>query len=212
MKILILGATGRTGRHIAQYAVADGHKVIAIIRDKAKALIPCVSFIEGSSSDYNLLIRTLKGVDAVIVALNISRKSDNPFARIISPLTLISDTVKTLIPAMEHNGVKRIITISASGVGDSWHNMPFITRWLVRNSNIWQAYKDHDSQERILRNSNLEWTIARPVLLNNKDSDKYTAVIGKPNGGVISRKGVARFIIDVLESGKFEKNCVTLFS
>ena len=212
MNILILGATGRTGRHIAQYAVENGHKVIAIIRDKAKAIIPGISFIEGSSSDYDLLNKVLKGVDAVIVALNISRKSDNPFARIISPLTLISDTVMTLMPAMERNGVKRIITISASGVGDSWNDMPFFTRWLVRNSNIWHAYKDHDRQESILRNLNLEWTIARPVLLNNKDSDKYTAVIGKPTRGGISRKGVARFIIDILESGKFEKDCVTLYS
>ncbi len=211
MNILILGATGRTGWHIAQYAVANEHKVISIIRDQAKATIPGVRFIEGSSFDYDLLNKTLTGIDAVIVALNISRKSDNPFAKITSPLTLISDTIMNLVPAMESNGVKRIITISAYGVGDSWIDMPFFARLLVRNSNIWQAYKDHDRQERILRNSNLDWTIVRPVLLNNKNKDKYTAVIGKPDGASISRKGVTRFIIDVLESGKFEKDCVTLY-
>ena len=212
MNILILGATGRTGRQVARFAVADGHKVVAVIRNKAKALSPGVCYLEGSSTDNYVMNKALKGIDAVVVALNISRKSDNPFAQITSPLTLISDTVGTLIPAMQLNGVKRIISISASGVGDSWKDMHFIARWLIRKSNIWKAYEDHDRQEKLLRNSNLDWTIVRPVMLNNRETEKYTAVLGKPGGGGISRQGVARFIVDILESGKFEKDCVTLFS
>jgi uncharacterized protein YbjT (DUF2867 family) len=212
MNILILGATGRTGRLFALAAVAGDHKVTAIVRDKARGDVPGVNYIEGLSVDRDLLNTTLKGIDAVIVSLNINRTSDSPFARIVSPVTIISDSVKALIPAMEKNGVKRIITISASGVGDSWKDMPLIGRWFIRSTNIWKAYQDHHRQEQALRHSDLDWTIVRPVMLTNKDFEEYKAIIGKPSGGYVSRKGVARFILDAMESGDYKKQVVTLYS
>ena len=75
---------------------------------------------------------------------------------------------------MEKNHIKRIITVSASGAGDSWKEMPLIARLLIRNSNIWKAYEDHARQEQMLRQSALDWTIVRPVMLNDKDSEEYT--------------------------------------
>ncbi len=188
------------------------HKVTAIIRDKSHAILPKVRHLEGSPTDPKLLNEALQGVDAVIVSLNINRTSDNPFARVTSPLTLISDSIRALIPAMEQNNVKRIISISAYGVGDSFKNMPLVARLLIRHSNIWKAYEDHDRQEQLLRQSKLDWTVVRPVMLNNKDTDDYKASIGKPSGSNISRKGMATFIVDALESEKYVGDCVTLFS
>ncbi len=211
MKILVLGATGRTGKLFAKLATANNHQVTAIIRNKKDAILPKVNYIEGLPTDEQLLTKALQGMEAVVVSLNINRTSDNPFAKVVSPLTLISDSVKALIPAMEKNHVKRIITISASGVGDSWNHMFLVVRWLIHYSNIWKAYEDHDRQEQILKQSALDWTIVRPVMLNDKDNDEYTAVVGKPTGGSISRKGVAKFILDSLESEKYVKDVVTLF-
>jgi putative NADH-flavin reductase len=211
MKILVLGATGRTGKIFAQLATEKNHQVTAIIRNKKDAILPKVNYIEGLPTDEQLLTKLLQGIDAVVVSLNINRTSDNPFAKVVSPLTLISDSVKALIPAMEKNNVKRIITVSASGVGDSWTDMFLVVRWLIRYSNIWKAYEDHDRQEQFLRHSALAWTIVRPVMLNDKDPDEYKAVIGKPSGGNISRKGVAKFILDSLESEKYVRETVTLY-
>jgi uncharacterized protein YbjT (DUF2867 family) len=211
MKILVLGATGRTGKLFTQLATAQHHQVTAIIRNRKDGIIPMVNYIEGMPTDEQLLTRVLQGMDAVVVSLNINRTSDNPFARVTSPLTIISDTVKTLIPAMEKNHVKRIITVSASGVGDSWNDMNMIAKVLIRYSNIWKAYQDHDRQEQLVRQSRLDWTIVRPVMLNDKDADDYRAVIGKPSGGSISRKAVAKFILDALESEGHVKEVVTLF-
>jgi uncharacterized protein YbjT (DUF2867 family) len=211
MKILVLGATGRTGKLFAQLATAKNHQVTAIIRNKKDATLPKVNYIEGLPTDEQLLTRALQGMDAVVVSLNISRTSDSPFAKVVSPLTLISDSVRAVISAMEKNNVKRIVSISASGVGDSWNDMFLVVRWLIRYSNIWKAYEDHDRQEQILRQSALDWTIVRPVMLNDKDVNEYTAVVGKPTGGNVSRKGVAKFILDSLESEKYVKDVVTLF-
>lgn len=211
MKILVLGATGRTGKLFTQLATAKNHQVTAIIRNSKDAILPEVNYLEGLPTDEPLLTKALLGIDAVVVSLNINRTSDNPFAKVVSPLTLISDSVKSVCSAMEKNNVKRIVSVSASGVGDSWNDMFLIARLLIRYSNIWKAYEDHGRQEQILRQSALDWTIVRPVMLNDKDSDEYKAVIGKPSGGSISRKGVAKFILDSLESEKYVKEVVTLF-
>ncbi|MFZ4564785.1 MAG: NAD(P)-dependent oxidoreductase [Bacteroidales bacterium] len=212
MNILVLGATGRTGSIVASKAIGRGHQVTAIVRDKRKGTLPGVKFIEGFPTDGPLLNNTLAGIDVVVVSLNINRTSDNPFARVVSPLTLISDTVSALIPAMEQNNVKRIITVSASGVGDSWKDMPLIARLFLRYSNIWKAYQDHHRQEQLLMKSNMAWTIVRPVMLNNKETENYQASIGKPKGSGISRAGVAKFILDAIESEKYARECVTLSS
>ena len=211
MNILVLGATGRTGKLFTQLATAKNHQVTAIIRNRKDAILPKVNYIEGLPTDEQLLTKALEGIDAVVVSLNINRTSDNPFARVVSPLTLISDSMKAVIPAMEKNNVKRIITISGSGVGDSWNDMYLIARLLIRHSNIWKAYEDHDRQEQVVRQSSLDWTIIRPVMLNDKDNEEYTAVVGKPSGGSISRKAVAKFVLDSLESGKHVRDCITIY-
>jgi putative NADH-flavin reductase len=148
MNILVLGATGRTGKLFAQLATSGNHQVTAIIRNKKDAILPKVNYIEGLPTDEQLLAKTLQGID-VVVSLNINRTSDNPFARIKLPLTLISDSVKAVTSAMEKNNVKRIITVSASGAGDFWKDMTLIARLFIRNSNIWKAYVDHNRQEQI---------------------------------------------------------------
>jgi len=210
MKIFVIGASGRTGKLFTQLAVAGGHQVTALVRDKRQADVPGVSYTEGLPTDEQLLGRLLQGVDAVVVALGISRSSENPFARVVSPLTLISDTVKALLPAMKKNGISRLITISASGVGDSWDDMPLPAKLLIRYSNIMKAYEDHDRQEKLIRLSATDWTIVRPVMLNNKEDEAYSATNGAPLGGNISRKAVARFVLDTLESGSYKESCVTL--
>ena len=46
--------------------------------------------------------------------------------------------------------------------------MFLVARLLIRNSNIMKAYEDHDRQEQVVRQSALDWTIVRPVMLNDK--------------------------------------------
>ena len=118
--------------------------------------------------------------------------------------------MQAVLAAMEKNNVKRIISVSASGVGDSWKDMPWIARVFIRNSNIWKAYLDHDRQEKLLMHSETDWTVARPVMLNDKENEDYKVVYGKPANSSISRKAVAKFILDALESGKYVKDYVTL--
>ena len=82
MRIIVLGSTGRTGKLLTKLAIARNHQVTAIIRDKSQATLPKVKHLEGSLTNEQLLNEALQGADAVVVALNINRTSDNPFAKV----------------------------------------------------------------------------------------------------------------------------------
>ena len=60
MKVLVLGATGGTGRLIIRDAVAKGHSIVALVRSKARASdLAGADLIEGDARDESALIRAL---------------------------------------------------------------------------------------------------------------------------------------------------------
>ena len=203
MNLLILGATGRTGALTVREAIKRGHHVTAVVRSKKKLAIPEVVCHEGSVTDVALMGKAAESIDAAICCLNIARSSDFPWAKLISPETLISDAIKTLIQVMEEKKTPRIITMSAWGAGDSWKQMNRLFRLLIKISNIRFGFDDHNRQEDRLMASSLAWTIVRPVFLNDKDSSAYQVVSSRPPRLGISRQAVGAFMMDCLEQNMF---------
>lgn len=69
-KILVLGATGPTGRHIVSQALARGYDVTILVRSPEKATDPNrVKLVVGDARDEKTLRQAVKGRDAVISAL-----------------------------------------------------------------------------------------------------------------------------------------------
>jgi putative NADH-flavin reductase len=206
MKILILGITGRTGSLVAAEAIRRGHEVIGIARESKSFIESKVKIAEGSPMDYNLVFSSMEGCDAVVSALNISRTSDNPWAKVRAPKDLMSKSISNAVSAMKEKSVRRIIVVSAAGVGSSKKEVPGFFHFLVKISNIRYAYQDHERQEKILTASGLDWTIIRPGMLNNKNTE--TEVIASINGipkikAGISRNGLAHFILNCIEKNEF---------
>ncbi len=208
MNILVVGSTGRTGLHLVEEALRRGNRVKALARSATK--------LETLSGDPEICLGTpyervdvqgaMQGVDAVLSALNISRKSDFPWSRVTSPPDLISRSTRNIIDAMEAESVSRIVVVSASGVGDSAVDLPAVFRWLIRASNIKYAYLEHEAQEELLRRSNLQWTAVRPSALSDKDrgGEVLASFEGVPKpGSAISRASVARFMLDAVEDGLY---------
>jgi uncharacterized protein YbjT (DUF2867 family) len=69
MKVLVLGATGGTGRLIVRDAAAKGYSIVALVRSKARADLPGAELIEGDALDEATLARAMDGCDAVVSAL-----------------------------------------------------------------------------------------------------------------------------------------------
>jgi nucleoside-diphosphate-sugar epimerase len=111
MKILVLGATGGTGQLIVRDAAQSGHSVVALVRAKARADLPGAELIEGEARDEATLVRALDGCDAVVSALGTGMG--------FRQVDLLTVATRALVSAMTRTGVRRLICISALGVGDS---------------------------------------------------------------------------------------------
>jgi putative NADH-flavin reductase len=201
--ITVIGANGRTGIEIVKQALEKGWIVKALVREKQKIKLsnPNLQIIEGNPMYYNDVVKAVKETDAVYVALNIARKTDMPWSKIISPKDLLDISMKNTVNAMKENGVKRVITVSAWGAGDSYEETNWMFKFLIKKTNVGFAYTGHDDQEKALRESGLDWTSVRPVGLNEKQEHQNILVRmqkSDPLKMMISRKDVAKFMLDII--------------
>jgi uncharacterized protein YbjT (DUF2867 family) len=193
MKVLVLGATGGTGRLIVRDAMAKGHSVVALVRSTARADLPGVDMTEGDARDEGALMRALDGCDAVISTLG----TGVGFRKV----TLLTVATQALVTAMTRNGVRRLVCISALGVGDSRGHGGFVFDRLFQPLLLSQAYKDKDRQEAAIRASSLDWVVVRPAMLTDdpaRGSVRAVTDLAGVNGGKIARADVARFVVEQL--------------
>jgi uncharacterized protein YbjT (DUF2867 family) len=193
MKVLVLGATGGTGRLIVRDAVAKGHSVVALVRSKASANLPDARMIEGDARDEASLARAMDGCDTVVSALGTGigfRKVD-----------LLTVATHALVTAMMRNGVRRLVCVSALGVGDSRGHGGFVFDRLFLPLLLSQAYKDKERQEAAVRASALDWVLVRPAMLTDdpaRGSARAFTELAGVKGGKIARADVARFVVEQL--------------
>jgi putative NADH-flavin reductase len=193
MKILVLGATGATGQLIVRDATASGHYVVALVRAKARADLPGAEVIEGDVRDEGTLARALDGCDAVVSALGTGMG--------LREVDLLTVATRALVAAMTRAGVRRLICISALGVGDSRDHGGFVFDRLFQPLLLGPAYKDKDRQEAAIRASSLDWVVVRPAMLTNgppRGRVRATADLAGVNGGKIARADVAQFVVEQL--------------
>lgn len=193
MKVLVLGATGGTGRLIVRDALAKGHVVKALVRSKAGVDLPGADLIEGDARDAGVLQRALEGSDAVISALGTGMG--------FSEVTLLTVATRALVTAMRHTGVRRLVCISALGVGDSKGHGGFVFDRLFQPLLLSQAYKDKESQEATIRASSLDWVVVRPTQLTDhpaRGSVRALTELTGFHGGKVSRADVAKFVVEQL--------------
>ena len=214
MRILLLGATGRTGKIALAYALQKGIEVNALVRDATK-ISPAkgLNIIEGTPANPDDIKLALEGCSAVINVLNISRKNDFPWSSLRTPETLLSETTRELISLSKELNIQRVVSCSAWGVGDSRNEIPWWFKWTIDKSNISKAYIDHEKQEELLKASQLNYTIVRPAgLINSTSPIKIQESIeGTPKPSLlITRQATAQFLVDALERSDLERATVTI--
>ncbi|HEX2630919.1 MAG TPA: NAD(P)H-binding protein [Chitinophagaceae bacterium] len=210
MKILLLGATGRTGKWILEEAIGRGHSVHALVRNPAKVKFSNgrLTLFEGTPADSAALEKAMQGCDAIISAINISRANDFPWSPLRTPKDFLSASMKNIIALAQRHFINRIIITSAWGVAETKSDIPGWFRWFIEHSNIRYPYNDHAVQEALLKASTLDWTCVRPVGLTNSKKDKTITVTldktPKPTL-LIPRRMVAKFMMDALEKNLYVK-------
>lgn len=161
-KILVLGATGGTGRLIVAQSLARGYDVTALVRSPGKAKsLPGAKLVVGDARDPKVLREALGGRDAVVSALGTPA---SPFREV----TLLSEVTRTLVGAMRDEGVARLVAVTGIGAGDSRGHGGFAFDRLILPLLLRHVYADKDRQEDIVRQSGLDWVLVRPTVLSNK--------------------------------------------
>ena len=189
MKILIVGANGKTGRALVQQARALGHQVTALVHHAPDQPMQCARILEGDARNPDLLESALAGQDAVIDTIG-TRK---PFLK----TTLETDVARHLVAAMRRHGIRRIMAVSSLGVGDSIANTPALYRALIPIF-FRGAIPDKEGMESQLRHSDLDWTIVRPAGLTDGPQTNAVQIVTPASGRHvrrISRADVAAFIL-----------------
>lgn len=213
MKILLLGATGRTGKFIIEEAIKRGHRISAIARNPEKLKGFDIDITLGTPYNCETVEKAITGCEAIINTLNVSRKSDNPWAPLAAPKDMISKSASNAIRAMEKVGIKRFVTLSTIGAGRSWKTTPAILKLIVSVSNLKFAFLDHGKQEEILENSAMDYTICRAPMLSDKRNNTgaiATAEEEKPSSMTLSRNSAAEFFVRIIENNEYIRKTITI--
>jgi putative NADH-flavin reductase len=204
MKILVIGASGPTGKEIVKQAMEQGHAITAFVRDAAKAnFAPPVALAVGDVLDRNSLQQAMVGQEAVICSLGSG--VTGPFKE----MTMLSEGTRNLIAAMQEKNVRRIVCITGIGAGESKGHGPWYYNLLVQPLLLRGVYEDKTRQENLVRSSGLAWTLVRPGILTNGAAKGQTAVralteLAGAYAGNISRADVAAFCLRELADGHFQ--------
>jgi putative NADH-flavin reductase len=196
-KILVLGATGGTGRLIVSQALARGYQVTALVRSPEKASdLKGAKLVVGDVRDERALRNALEGQDAVVSALGTPA---SPFREV----TLLSTATRALVDTMKAEHVSRLVCITGLGAGDSAGHGGFLFDNLIFPLLLKRVYADKNRQEAIVRDSGLDWILVRPSVLSDKPGGKTIRALtdlSDFHGGTISREDVATFVLNQLHA------------
>jgi len=196
MKLLIIGGTGGTGKELIRQALEEGHHLTALVRnpEKIKIVHPNLVLIKGDVLDPEKVQKAVEGQDAVLSALG--------HKKFIIKTTILSAGTKNIIDAMQKHNVSRFICITSLGINDSRFKLGLYYTLFVIPFIVFFYFLDKAKQERLIRESNLIWTIVRPGQLTN--GKKRGVYKHGPNVGnyiitkTISRADVAHFMLSQL--------------
>jgi putative NADH-flavin reductase len=193
MRVLIIGASKGIGLETTRQALEAGHQVRALARSAAGMAIshPNLEKVRGDALKTKDVEGALMGVDVVIQTLGVG------VGDLLRPVRLFSDATRVLIAAMRGQGVNRLICVTGFGAGDSRASISCLQR-LPFQIVFGRAYDDKSLQERLIKESGLDWTIARPgVLTGGPRTGRYKVLAdaSKWRNGIISRSDVAEFLV-----------------
>lgn len=160
MKLLILGATGPTGRHVLDLALRSGDQVTAFVRNPAALgdLAHRVTVATGDATSQRDLSDAMAGQDAVIAALGRGNSvvADDFFTR----------SSAAVIAAAEETAVSRLVWLSSFGVGHTlaWSSLP---QKLMYRTFLRSIYANKEIADESIRSSGLDWTVVYPTRLTH---------------------------------------------
>ena len=206
MNITVFGASGTIGRLLVEQALDEGHDVTAFTRDAGRvtALHDRLRVVEGDVTDPAACLPAVKGADAVVVALGAGRKG-----------AVREAGTRAVVEAMKQAGGGRLVCQSTLGVGSSRPNLNPFWKYVMFGALLRPAYADHVRQEKVVEESDLDWTIVRPSAFTDESPGPVRHGFGGSESGLrlkIARADVAAFLLAQVEDGTYLRRAVSVSS
>lgn len=202
--VLVIGASRGIGLETVKRGLEAGHRVRALARSAGSIAIghPHLEKMPGDALDRATVLNALDGIDVVILTLGVKPG----LAAAVKPVRLFSEATRVVVGAMDERRVRRLICVTGLGAGDSRGKGGFLYNRVFFPLLLKRAYDDKDVQERIIRQSGLDWVIARPVLLTGGPRTRTYLAVTDPDkwvGGLISRADVADFLVKQVDDDTY---------
>ncbi|MEI7034131.1 NAD(P)-binding oxidoreductase [Streptomyces pratensis] len=194
MRLTVFGATGGVGQHVVRQALAAGHEVTAVVRDPAKlpgALADADLHATVRLDDEPAVRAAVAGRHAVLSSLGSRGRKANGVAERLTG---------RILTAMEAEGARRLVVVSAAPVGPKPQGDPLVDRLMRKGVSavLADVYADLARMEAALARSATDWTVVRPPKLTDGPSTGvYRRVVGGTprSGRSISRADVAHAML-----------------
>lgn len=207
MKVLVIGAGGKTGRLVVDRALAAGYSVKALVHDTeplaGHPLAEGVQVIQGDVHDAETVRGAMAHCDGVIDALG----GKTPYLK----TDLESSAARVVLAAMRDTGTRRLVVISVLGAGESGTQAPFWYEHLLLPTFLHGAIPDKNAMEAEVKASGVEWVLVRPPVLTDDAPTGAVKVIQQgETAHKITRGDLAQFLVDQLTSDAYLGTAVVI--
>ena len=207
-RVMIVGASKGIGLEATRQALEAGHDVIAFARSANGISLssPKLQKVRGDALNTRDVEAALQGVDVVIQTLGVG------LGDLFRPVHLFSEATRVLVAAMTAQGGRRLICVTGFGAGDSRKSISCLQRIPFRVM-LGYAYDDKSVQERLIKESSLDWTIVRPGVLTGGPRTKRYKILEAASewrNGIISRSDVADFLVRQIEDQSYLRKAPVL--
>jgi nucleoside-diphosphate-sugar epimerase len=209
MKLAILGASGGIGKHLVTQALAAGHDVVVVARASSQLEVPpTVKVVRGAVDDHAVLTAAFSGCDAVLSSLGLKLPGLSPFAKPEDP-GILDRSSAAMVAAMKAAGVKRLLFVSSSGVGDSAALLPGFFKVFVATTALRTTFAALDRMEQVFFGSGLDVCAVRPTGLTEGPATGKIVVANKLVGqSQIARADVAAWILQAVALPSIPRSAV----
>lgn len=200
MKVIVFGATGPTGALAVDEALARGHEVTAFARRALERSHPRLTVRQGDATDPRAVQDAIRGHEAVLSALGAPPRDGSGVRE---------RGTRCQLGAMKAVGVRRLVSLSSLGVGDSHTTLPWYMAWLLVPLYLRRVFADHERQEALIAQSDVDWTVVRPPALTDDEpaaAVRHGTDLRAPMSMSIARANVARFMVDQLENPSYVRS------
>lgn len=197
MNIAVIAANGRAGQAFTEQALAAGHSVRAGVFGKSFLKPhPNMTVVSCDATKSEDLKTLLENQDAVVSFIGHVKGS---------PPHVQTDAMKTLVSVMQELGMRRIVSLTGTGVRFAGDKITLIDRALNLGIIVIDPARVRDGKDHVavLQQSNLDWTVIRVLKLQNVPPKPFSLREHGPTKWYVGREEVAQAVLQVLEQNSF---------